>query len=326
MLDTPSQVGSKLRYPVGHTTIEWGEYHSLALGSRYQIRGTVIPTTQLGLVTGLTLIEGETKLISSTPQLNLGEKILITLAHFRNYLTSKLAQNLPEPESSLAAGILLGVKRDLSYDFRTSLIKSGTLHTVAASGYNVNIVARYILAIARHVLPRTMALTFASLGILFFCLLSGSSAAVLRAGIMGFLMLLGTGLGRQKDAKRLFIIASYSMLIFDPLYLFDVGWQLSVAATGGIMYLEPMLSSWFHLPPRLQSLDKILKDFWWPTLAATIATTPISIFTFGWAFCQSLHSPHHSSNHESYCHLPSCPYPTNSCHSLPPFDLLCKSR
>ncbi|MEI6690236.1 MAG: ComEC/Rec2 family competence protein [bacterium] len=281
LLDTPTQVGNKFRYQIGHTTIEWGEYQSLDLGFKYIVSGTIVPTIQFGEVSRLSLAAKNTQLITNNPSLNLGEKSLIFLARVRNNFTSLLARNLPEPESSLAAGILLGVKRDLSYDFRTSLTKSGTLHTVAASGYNVNIVARYILGIATYAFPHGIALLIASLGILVFCLLSGGSAAVVRAGIMGFLMLLGTGLGRQKDAKRLFIIASYSMLLVDPFYMFDVGWQLSVAATAGILYLEPILSKYFVLPSRLSKLNNILHDFWWPTIAATLATTPISLITFG---------------------------------------------
>jgi competence protein ComEC len=281
LLDYPVQVGNKFRYTIGHTTIEWDSYQSMELGESYLVEGKMVATVQLGITTALKLMPHSTKLVLVGREPNLGERLLIFLSGLRKSLTTRLAHALPEPESSLAAGILLGIKRDLSYDFRTSLIRSGTLHTVAASGYNVNLVARYLLGALVNFMPRQLAVVFAAVGILIFCLLAGSSAAVLRAGIMGALILLGSGLGRPSDAKRLLGVAAGVMLLIDPLYLFDVGWQLSIAATAGILYLEPILSTRFGLPNSREQLNKLLKEFWWPTLAATLATSPISYLTFG---------------------------------------------
>jgi len=184
-----------------------------------------------------------------------------------------LEKSLPEPMSSLAAGILLGIKGQMPKDFYTALISTGTLHIVAASGYNVTIVASVIMSMLNGVVGRVFAVGFGVVGIFIYVLMAGAGASVVRAGIMGSLTLVAFYFGRPTEAKRLLYIAAGIMLLMDPAMIFDIGFQLSFMATFGLLYMEPI----FKKMPK----QSFLAEYLYPTLAATIATLPITLYHFG---------------------------------------------
>lgn len=212
-------------------------------------------------------------------RLSLWERGVLINISIRDRVVNFLEKALPEPMSSLAAGILLGVSRQMPSDFYQSLVETGTLHLVAASGYNVSIVAAVLMAIFSLVTTRGVATLGAIVGILFYVVIAGASASVWRAGIMGSLTLMAYYFGRPAEARRLLWIAVFMMLMANPLNLIEVGFQLTVAATVGILYIEPWLRRWFNI--KLVWLLELLKNYFYPTLAATFATTPIILFQFG---------------------------------------------
>ncbi|MFZ2200170.1 MAG: ComEC/Rec2 family competence protein [Microgenomates group bacterium] len=216
--------------------------------------------------------------------------IRIGILNMRRNWVAILEKTLPEPMSSLAAGILLGVKGQMPRDFYDSLVATGTLHIVAASGYNVSIVAIVIMKIMTIMFGRVIAVGCAILGIMGYVLIAGAGASVVRAGIMGSLTLIAYYFGRPAQARRLLWIAAAIMLLFDPLIIFDIGFQLSFVATFGLLYLEPWMTKLHSRSVgalhsgsvRGQSgLDKFLTAYLYPTLEATIATLPIILYQFG---------------------------------------------
>jgi len=128
-------------------------------------------------------------------------------------------------------------------------------------------------------LNRKLAVLLAFLGIWFYVILAGWEAPVVRAGIMGSLAFIAQGLGKEKAAIRGLILAGGLMLFINPNYLFDLGFQLSFAATAGILLVYP----------KLKSLKKARRIFALPgfgdnlasTLSAQLLTLPIMIFNFG---------------------------------------------
>jgi len=102
--------------------------------------------------------------------------------------------------------------------------------------------------------------------------LAGGSASVVRAGIMGSLTLMAYFWGRPTEAKRLLWVAAYGMLLINPLLIADVGWQLSVSATAGLLYLEPKLH---------KVKVGLGAEYIYPTVAASVATAPIIWWHFG---------------------------------------------
>jgi competence protein ComEC len=197
----------------------------------------------------------------------------IWLLTVRERWVEVLEKSLPEPMSSLAAGILLGVKGQMPKDFYTALVNTGTLHIVAASGYNVTIVAGVIMSMLNGLVGRTLGVGFGIFGIFLYVFVAGAGASVVRAGIMGSLTLVAFYFGRPTEAKRLLYIAAGIMLFLDPAMIFDIGFQLSFLATFGLLYLEPL----FKKLPR----QALLAEYLYPTLAASIATLPVIIYQFG---------------------------------------------
>ena len=196
------------------------------------------------------------------------------LIKFRQGIEVNFNRSLPEPEASLLAGIVLGVKRGLPGDFYEALRKTGTMHIVVASGYNVTIIiGTVVLYLAGYVKRRT-AICLGIIAVGIYTVMAGLQPAIIRAAIMGSLAYLGQLLGKQSVGLRLLIIAGGLMLLFEPLLVFDLGFQLSVAATGGLLLLGEKTARIFN---RVWLVGKAMGE----TAAAQIMVTPILLSAFG---------------------------------------------
>lgn len=259
-------------------------YAEIIPGDMIRTTGSVEPVLLGGKVVKIIMKDPTFEVVSphNRQQISVVEFVLIKLSYARKYLVSILEKNLNEPMSSLAAGILLGVKGQMPKDFYDQLVNTGTLHIVAASGYNVSIVSSVLMQLVGGVLTRGMAVGVGVVGVVLYVLLSGASASVVRAGVMGSLTLISYYFGRASDARRLLWVSAVLMLLVSPLLIIDIGFQLSVAATAGILYLEPWMRARFQIvDPRLQWFQDYIAAYLWPTLAATITTMPIILWHFG---------------------------------------------
>lgn len=250
-------------------------YQDLKPGESYRFVGKVTQRVLLGQVVRIEMMDPTFEHTRQKRSWGGGgiERIIMALGELRHLLVARLEKALPEPEASLGAGILLGSQGGFERNFYAKLVETGTLHLVAASGMNVMVVANVLTQGMSYILPRGLALAAGIGGIFFYVLLAGAGASVTRAGIMGGLALLSTLLGRTSEARRLLVIAAFVMLLVNPLLLLDVGWQLSVAATAGLLYLLPLAE---RLPKH-----PLLAAYLYPTLAATVATAPILYSQFG---------------------------------------------
>lgn len=185
-----------------------------------------------------------------------------------------IAAALTEPHAGLLMGILLGVKTALPKDLSRDLQMVGLTHIVVVSGFNLTIIAGAIQrALGKWLGP--MGTFWASLaGIIAFTVMVGGSAAVVRAAIMVSLALLASTLGRQNDALNALGLAAAAMVAVSPTQLWDVGFQLSVAATAGLILISPLLEGW------LRFLPDLLRPNLAVALAAQLATMPIILVNF----------------------------------------------
>ena len=156
----------------------------------------------------------------------------------QNRFSAGLERGLPEPHGSLLVGILLGLRRSMPQDFHKALVDTGTLHVIAASGFNITIVARVLVSGFSRVFHRRVALLFSFAGIVFYTLLAGASAAVVRAAIMGSLAYGAQLFGRNYLAGWSLVVSAVVMVVVSPEMVSDVGFWLSVTATGGILLLQ----------------------------------------------------------------------------------------
>jgi competence protein ComEC len=157
---------------------------------------------------------------------------------------------LPEPQAALTVGVLLGVKSALPRDFSDDLQAVGLTHIVVVSGFNLAIVAGFLQrTVVSRIGPKAAALA-AVLGVLLFTLMVGVSGAVIRSAIMVSLALAAVAIGRQNDALNALALACGLMVAWWPPFVWDVGFQLSVAATFGLVWLSPAIETWLGRAPR----------------------------------------------------------------------------
>ncbi len=179
--------------------------------------------------------------------------ILAGLFYVKRKFVASLGNLLPEPESSLAAGILIDGKQSINGELQEKFRKTGLVHIVVLSGSNVSIVAEAITR-AFAFLPRVLGLVSASLGIVAFALITGATSTVVRASIMALLVIVSRGFLKKYDAGRGLFIASLLMLAHNPGILFySPSFQLSFLATFAVIKIVPrceaVCGSWLRFLP-----------------------------------------------------------------------------
>ena len=209
------------------------------------------------------------------------------LFRFKAHALATLLRLLPEPQASLLAGILLGVESGIPANLKAAFSATGTSHIVAISGFNLTLIAGVLAVLARRVFGKKGELPVAVGGVWLYALLVGASAAVVRAAIMGTLAILARREERPIHGPTSLALAALVMSAHNPLVLWDVGFQLSLAATAGlILFTEPLMRFFQQLLLRLMSPQRAERLLGWlsealvVTLAAQITATPIIVATF----------------------------------------------
>ena len=159
---------------------------------------------------------------------------------FKRRAVSAMREALPPVSAALLAGLLLGERTDLPPDVDAAFRRAGVYHVLAVSGFNVALVATTVwavLALARA--PRRVAALSALVVVLGFAAVVGTQPSVLRATLMAALVLLALLLERESAVLNSLALAGLVILALRPADLHDPGFQLSFAATAGIV-LSPM--------------------------------------------------------------------------------------
>lgn len=188
-------------------------------------------------------------------------------------------QVLPEPQAALLNGILFGVRTAFPKDLYNSLIATGTIHITALSGQNISILARVIGEVTLP-LGRKNSILITLGSILGFVLFVGVESTVVRAAIMGSISLLAVYFGRRNWSLLSLILASVTILLIKPEWINTLSFQLSFAATLGIILLG---QSEIH-KSTVTLMAEIKREFsinLRTTLAAQLFTLPLIIIYFG---------------------------------------------
>lgn len=216
-----------------------------------------------------------------------GNPISAALYAVKDRSLANIYRIFPDPEASLLAGILLGVDTGLTQELQQAFKDTGTAHIIAISGFNMSIIAgMFVILFSRFLGPRRGAL-LAVLGIILYTVLVGGGAAVVRAAIMGSLALFARQVGRRQFALNTLLAVALLMTLWNPLYVWDVGFQLSFFATLGlILYAEPfsqfahrIITKYFPASSA-ERLAQLFSDFVLLTLAAQLTTIPIMAYHF----------------------------------------------
>jgi len=214
------------------------------------------------------------KLTAETLEKQDGKGFLNSTIRFKQALISRINKYLPNKESSLLAGVVLGSQEGLSREIKDQLIATGTLHIVVVSGYNIVLVASFFLALAKF-LGRKKTTLLAVCAITVYSLLVGLEAPTLRALLMGLISLLAVLFGRQSGALYSLILASFLMIVLNPANLVDISFQLTVSATLGIIVFTRFFLKIFAKVP------VFFRETLSSTLSAQILVVPLLFYYFG---------------------------------------------
>ncbi len=205
-------------------------------------------------------------------------KILSGIFILRSRMIETINKKMPEPEASLASAILFGNDKAVPKDLLDKFNSTGTRHIMAVSGQNISILTLILLNFALAIgASRKTAFYFSLISIIFYIILIGMPASAVRAGIMGLLILVAERMRRLNVSYRALVFAAVIMLALNPsLLVFDAGFQLSFAATIGIIFIYPPLAEYLKKMPNMLEARSSLAM----TLAALAATLPISVASF----------------------------------------------
>ncbi len=211
----------------------------------------------------------------------------------RGRLAGALAEVLPEPQASLAQGVLLGMRSSIPETVEDDFARSGTAHLLAISGLHVTIIAGLVLGIAARIFGRRRHLHvwLALTAVWLYALLAGMQAPVSRAAIMASLFLLAELLGRQRSTPTALAFAAALMVAVNPTILWEASFQLSFVAMLGLVTLGPRLQSLGQRAaaalagdsdnPVVGGIGGYLTDNLAVTLGVIIAVWPVIAYYFG---------------------------------------------
>lgn len=192
----------------------------------------------------------------------------VYLQDLKGEIEANFAQILPSPQWELLAGIVLGSKQVLPSEFKEALISTSTIHIVVASGQNLTILSGLIIGLA-PILGRRKAVSLSIGTNLFYAILTGFQIPIIRAAFMNIFVSSGMLVGRESSALYALLASGMIMLIYEPLWLFSVSFQLSFLATFAVMEFAPALERRFNIVPDILRNDLIV------SASAFLLTLPI---------------------------------------------------
>jgi competence protein ComEC len=200
---------------------------------------------------------------------------LISLDGLRADLAHPLRLLVPEPESGILLGIVLGERAGVSRGLANAFAVSGTTHLLAISGFNMTLVGTAVaLALRGRVRPVTRAAVTVA-AIVAYSLLVGLAPSVMRAALMASVGSCGLASGRRAATANALCVAVTAMLFADPAAITDLGFLLSASATAGLVLWQAPLAA------RFASLPGAIREGLATTLAASAPTLPIVAAAFG---------------------------------------------
>ncbi|MBI2903158.1 MAG: DNA internalization-related competence protein ComEC/Rec2 [Candidatus Methylomirabilis oxyfera] len=185
-------------------------------------------------------------------------------------------QLLPHDEASLLTAMTLGERTEIPPQINQAFVGSGTYHILAISGLNVSLLAGALLFVLKAVRVPLRLRALLSMGLItFYAALAGGSPSVVRAAVMADVYLLAVVLDREADPVNTLALSALALLLWQPLFLWDVGFQLTFVATWAILAAV----NW-------QSLQRLPTPWRWATAplvlsaAAFLGTAPILASSF----------------------------------------------
>ena len=199
----------------------------------------------------------------------------------QNNVKENITKLLGQEESALCIGILIGNTMGISEETEDNFKKSNLTHLLAVSGSHITyIITAFSSTLGKRNKKSTKIITIIFL--LFFTAITGFTPSVLRASIMGILVLLASLLHRKSDTINNLGISSLLILIYNPYYVTDLGFLLSFAGTIGIVILNDKISNFLNgkLNKKSNKIIKYIIESFSITLSANLIIIPVMAYSF----------------------------------------------
>ncbi|VAW24937.1 DNA internalization-related competence protein ComEC/Rec2 [hydrothermal vent metagenome] len=203
-------------------------------------------------------------------------------AKIRNNIIKSLKKSgFKKDELAVITALLLGQRNSITKDLMQRYTSAGAIHILAVSGLHIGIILLLLLFIFSPIHNfkngKLIAAVLIVLTLWIYAVIAGLSASVVRAVTMFTVLTIGLQLKRRSNIYNTLVVSIFILLLFNPLYLFEVGFQLSYLAVFAIVWIQPKLYSLWK--PKLWLLTKVWQLFT-VSIAAQIGVLPLSLFYF----------------------------------------------
>jgi len=288
-------VDGQARPVSGLAQINTGRFPEIPYGAQLRVTGDLSAPIALGSPDYAAYLERQGVLsVMESPYVEViredgGNRLMRALLAVKQRSRDVIATALPEPHASLLTGILLGDSRGMPRELKEDFRETGMTHIIAISGFNIAVIIALLDYLAAPFLPRKSGAVAIMVFIGLYAILVGASASVVRASVMGISYLIGFRLlGRPTLAIAGLFTAAFLMTLANPDTLWDIGFQLSFAATLGLMLYAGRWSRWLAkgadpvLAPEVRGrVTRFVSDLLLVTLAAQLLTLPLILYHFG---------------------------------------------
>lgn len=266
--------------------------HTFVIGNRLKIDATLYKNTpqknpnQFDFQKYLANKQIYAQLYAESTNIQISSEIEKDIWYYTAKLRSRILQNLEKShfhkkELNVAAALIMGQQQDISPDIIRDYQYAGAVHILSVSGLHIGFILLFVTFILKP-LPNSKRGSFIKLlitlpSLFLFGILAGLAPSVVRSVTMFSFVAIGLFLRRSVNIYHTLLVSVLLILLFQPSFLFDVGFQLSYIALFFIIWLQPLLASLWT--PK----NKIPKYFWdilTVSFAAQIGTLPLSIYYF----------------------------------------------
>lgn len=208
-----------------------------------------------------------------------GNALKANLFTLKQKFARSFSRAIPEPHAAFLGGLLVGSREAIPAEITEQFRATGTSHLIALSGYNITIIASSVARFFRLFL-------FSAIGefmlpvifVILFAIMTGAAPSVVRASVLGILVLAARRWGTPYQIKNALTFAGAAMVWVNPnVLVFDLGFQLSFLATVGLVLWEQKLEKKLWWIPRFLQLRSSAAT----TLSAQAAVFPLILYTFG---------------------------------------------
>lgn len=267
-------------------------HHALQVGNSLLIKGTLtknkLPNNPNQFDYGKYLENKQiyAQLYADVADIKIGSEIDKDIWYYSSKLRTRIIRNLEKnnfnkTELNVAIALIMGQQQDISPDIIRDYQYAGAVHILSVSGLHIGFILLFVTFILKPI-PNTKRGSFIKLitiliSLSMFGIIAGLAPSVVRSVTMFSFVAIGNHLRRSVNIYHTLLVSVLLILLFEPSFLFDVGFQLSYIALFFIIWLQPLLSSIWK--PKYK-VSKYIWDILTVSFAAQIGTLPLSIYYF----------------------------------------------